>query len=347
MRTQSWCILVALAIALEVTRAHAQPSPDDPALSFEASVPRYALVFANETYPSNPLRSAAKDADVIQRKLEALRFKVIVERNRSASQIKAAIESLRTREVRFARNQHLRPVVVIYFSGHGFESNHTEYLAGIYADTASGRDLRRESLARDFIEDAFAHEAYLIFLVDACRVEQSGDESELPDDTSAQAADYQIDFASHEPIPADQTPASSYEEPERDSPQRIIGFSTWRGDTAAAQDDLDSAEIKPSVYTEALDDALGRTEALIASELADAAAYVQRNYGDLNLYPDQLGYIHIALLDGPNRATQIEADWEAVRSAPTKDSIDSHLMRFPESRHAAAARRWIARPRNE
>ncbi|MFC4314989.1 caspase domain-containing protein [Steroidobacter flavus] len=337
MRTQAWGIFVALALAFGATPA--LPREQDPTLQFEAAVPRYALVFANETYPSSPLRSAAKDAELIRNKLERLQFKVFVEQNKSAAQIKAAIEALRTREVRFARNQDLRPVVLIYFSGHGFRANGTDYLAGIYADTAAGSGMEPESLDRNFIEEKLAREAYLILLIDACRVELSTDEpASFAGDPTDQLAD--------EPIPSDMTAASAYYEPVPDSPERIIGFATWAGDTAAAQETIDSDEIKPSVYTEALNEELGRTEALIGVELANAADAVKLNHPDRLQYPDPNGHIHIMLLDGPTRAAEIEASWEALRLEPTMDSMRKHLLKFPESRHAAAARRWMVRPRD-
>jgi hypothetical protein len=335
MRTKLWLPCFALTLALAATAAFAQAP--DPALAFEAAVPRYALVFANETYPSNPLRSATKDAELIRSKLEKLQFKVSVEQNKSAAQIKAAIEGLRTREVRFARNQDLRPVVLIYFSGHGFRANGADYLAGIYADTASGRGLEPESIERNFIEEKLAREAYLILLIDACRVELTSDEPPLfPAGRTDPLAD--------EPIPEDMTPASAYYEPVPDAPERIIGFATWAGDTAAAQETFDNDEIKPSVYTEALNDELGRTEALIAIELDKATDYVKLKYAHIDQFPDKAGQLHVVLLDGPTRAAEIEASWEALIAAPTRGSMHEHLLRFPESRHAAAARRWMARP---
>jgi hypothetical protein len=347
MRTELRSIVVALAIPFSGGPADAQPLTDERDLSFEASVPRYALVFANETYPTDRLRSAARDADVMQRKLEALHFKVVVERNRSASQIKASINGLRTREVRFARNQDLRPVVVIYFSGHGFEVNGTHYLAGIYAGDTSNPNPQRESLELRFIEDSLAREAYLIVLVDACRVELAGDGQDLPSEVSVRGASQQTDFALNEDIPADQTPASSYDDPGPDSPELVLGRATWSGDTAAAQDDNDTEVIRPSVYTEALDNALGQIEQEIIYDLIAAKDYVDARYGDLKQYPYQEGDIKISLLDSSDRAAKREADWEAVKSAPTRQSINKHLRRFPESPHVAAARRWLARPHSE
>jgi len=334
--------MLAVLASLQHSYAAAQSPPDAPAeLMLEVAVPRYALIFANETYPTNPLPSAAKDADAAERMFRSMGFKVLpIERNRNAVQMKAAINNLRDKEVRFARNQNIRPVVLVYFSGHGFRSDDaTAYLAGIDADTASASSLKDESVMLKYIEQAFSVDSYLILLIDGCRL-RVGDK-----EAAAASKPTQRELAEYEPVAENTAPSDAYDAPDPEAAQQIIGFATSDDRTAAANVDLMTGEVHPSVYTEALEKTLGKAEALIAVELFNASNYVQDNYPKLKQVPVSAGQIAVYLLATAARAAQISADWEVVRKNPNEDLMNRHMRHYPESRFSTAARKWIASAR--
>ena len=124
---------------------------------------RNALIIGNSNYLYfKEIRSCVHDADVMVSDFKDLLFnKVIPYKNLDASAMRDALDD-------FLANYECDSLNVIYFSGHGFNISGDDYIVGTTANT-SNPELNSISI-RSIIEKYAGVHAYVILIVDACRV---------------------------------------------------------------------------------------------------------------------------------------------------------------------------------
>jgi hypothetical protein len=156
---------VQLMVLFSISGARAQSLVDVP----EVTVPKFALVIGNRDYRSYPrVRPAAEDAALIANQLQALHFDVIVRVNLSYDDIIKEILDLKKRTEERA-TEDVRPIALVFFSGHGFVLSGRQFITGIDAGKTRPNDPVFESPAIQYIVDQLAEQDVLIGLFDACR----------------------------------------------------------------------------------------------------------------------------------------------------------------------------------
>ena len=88
---------------------------------------RVALVIGNSAYSANPIPNAANDASDIDEVLRRSGFHTTLVRNATLSQMREATR-------RFANQLSESDVALIYYAGHGIESNRKNYMIPVNAD---------------------------------------------------------------------------------------------------------------------------------------------------------------------------------------------------------------------
>ena len=93
---------------------------------------RIALVIGNDTYKDEPLNNAVNDAASISRKLESLGFKVDTLKNAKLKEMRIALK-------KFSRLAKQKPATdaVLFFAGHGIQSEGVNYLLPVDAERGS------------------------------------------------------------------------------------------------------------------------------------------------------------------------------------------------------------------
>ncbi len=130
--------------------------------------PVFGLVIGNRDYRYlQPLLKTDNDAKLIAKLLSSLDIDTVVRVNLTYAEMISEIVDVGKR-ARAGGQYGIRPLVIVYFSGHGFTSNGRQYIAGLDANLDAD-DLRRHSVALDSIVDILTRDGMLVALVDACR----------------------------------------------------------------------------------------------------------------------------------------------------------------------------------
>ena len=126
---------------------------------------RVALVIGNSAYESAPLQAALVDARSMSETLKARGFTVIDARDATLGQMRAALAQARA--VLGGR----RGIGVLYFAGHGLQSNWHNYLVPVNARIAAPQDIAAEAMDVQEVIDGFkaAGNRMNIVILDACR----------------------------------------------------------------------------------------------------------------------------------------------------------------------------------
>ncbi|MBR1170150.1 caspase family protein [Bradyrhizobium liaoningense] len=105
---------------------------------------RLALVIGDSTYPDadSPLPQMTRDADSLTNALRKDGFLVDALGNATGRDMSRAIDRLKARV-------HLNSVVLVYFGGHGIQSDGQNYLIPVDAKIWSEEDVRRQGLSID------------------------------------------------------------------------------------------------------------------------------------------------------------------------------------------------------
>jgi caspase domain-containing protein len=130
--------------------------------------PVFGLVIGNRDYQFLPsLSKTDSDAMLMAKLLSSLDIDTVVRVNLQYAEMFREISNLGKRAK--AGSPHgTKPLVIVYFSGHGFTSNGRQYIAGLDANPDTD-DLKRHSVALDSIIDTLTPEAILVAFIDACR----------------------------------------------------------------------------------------------------------------------------------------------------------------------------------
>lgn len=128
------------------------------------STERVALVIGNASYPSAPLKNAARDAQAIERTLSRLGFAVTRVENADRARMMRAVQDFR---VRLQRGS----VGFFYYSGHGVEIDGKNFLLPVGAAIRSQEDVLVEALDAGYVvaQMEAAGSALNLVVLDACR----------------------------------------------------------------------------------------------------------------------------------------------------------------------------------
>lgn len=139
---------------------------------------RYALVFGNGAYRhGDALAAPARDAALIARALNARGYHVIVGIDRDLASMREDIAAFQA----MSRDAELR---LLYFAGHGFEFDSTNYLMPVDLPAAitglTEHDVRVNALRLDHLVWELEQDApLLVAVIDACRVPPTRGGAEL------------------------------------------------------------------------------------------------------------------------------------------------------------------------
>jgi len=129
---------------------------------------RVALVIGNSTYKVSPLNNPANDATDITNALNKVGFRTTLIRNATLGQMRDATR-------KFAEQLQSADVALIYFAGHGIESNRKNYMIPVNADLKFEYELTDQAYdAGSWLEmletiKSSNSERVNIVILDACR----------------------------------------------------------------------------------------------------------------------------------------------------------------------------------
>lgn len=152
-------------LAIEA-RESSRPQPSRPASNRNER--RIALVIGNAAYKASPLLNPVNDATDVDNVLKGLGFRTTLVRNASLSQMREATR-------RFADQLSSADVALIYFAGHGIESNRKNYMIPVNAELKFEYELSDQAYDAgtwlDMFENIKSSNANRVNIVilDACR----------------------------------------------------------------------------------------------------------------------------------------------------------------------------------
>ena len=127
------------------------------------SAEKLALVIGNSNYGGSAyLANPINDAKLLQQTLEDLKFKVSYYENLTKAQMDEAI-------YKFSKKVTNNDTALFYYSGHGMQFNHTNYLIPVKAHIAKASQLRSMGVNSNTILDGIINAKLAIILLDACR----------------------------------------------------------------------------------------------------------------------------------------------------------------------------------
>lgn len=156
-------VLIALAPSL----AEAEPKPADKR-TVAPSAPRLALVIGNAGYVKlGALDNPGRDARLMAEKLRQLGFDVTEAVDRGLKGMTADVDEF----ARKIRQRGPNTASVLYYAGHGVESEGINYLVPVDADISKRADIAPQSLSVKRVADrlASAGNQLNVLIVDACR----------------------------------------------------------------------------------------------------------------------------------------------------------------------------------
>lgn len=280
---------------------------------------RLALVVANSSYDVlDPLPSAAVDAARIKERLEALRFDVtLVDSFPSVERLENHVLPAFRDKIREG------DIVVFYFSGHGFSYGPNNFIAPANIPRkVQARELTNAAIPVESLEDFLGKPSpgLLLFLLDACR----------------SIAGFVVPDSSPNAFVA-----KAMAEPSRraDALNVMYAFASKPGFPALTTSEAG----KPSMFTGALSAHIAKPAVEFESLFKDVSAEVffdsgesQRpgitNWSDAYVYLDPSP----AVLAGESE------QWLSALLSQDRRTVSIFLRRFTLSKHADAARQWLA-----
>jgi hypothetical protein len=289
----------------------------------EAEPQRIALVIGNSSYPGvGDITSAELDAQRVRERLGSLGFTVLPARNN----IRTAREFEDYALTELGKAIEPGALVVVYFSGHGFTYGPHNYLAMTdLKKSVTEKELLKLAVPVESIEVYLADRepGMQVVLVDACRTisgfvianPQSGLQLK-------KGADVQ---------PANSIPAISV--------NTMTGYAAWLG--SAAIGSQQSGEM--SLFTQSLVRYIGADDGTFSSQFKEVIADVRQASTD-EQWPGLADWSSTELYLKPSAdvISQEKIAWEAAYTTNSWPDIERFNLRHSLSRHAGAARQWLA-----
>lgn len=161
-------LVAAVLTTLAVSLAAHVLAAGEPKKTVPKQAPRLALVIGNANYVKlRRLDNPARDAHLIAEKLQQTGFEVTEVDDRDIAGMTADVEGF----ARKIRERGPETVSLLYYAGHGLESDGVNYLVPVSADIRKRSDVATQSLSLKRVADRLsaAGNALNILIVDACR----------------------------------------------------------------------------------------------------------------------------------------------------------------------------------
>lgn len=302
---------------------------------------RLALVIGNSAYkaPVETVDNAVLDAQLIGARLRELDFKVEVVPNADYERLVKEIQRMRDERIPAASSRGIPPLVVIYFGGHGFNSDGEGFITGV--DITADTPIRR-SLSLRTVREWLYRNSTLVMLLDTCRTRPPKPEDAKAFDNSDKTVPANvIDPAKEEPAIRSvlrlgirgQKPTV---DPERKNEMRVVLYSFAVLDPGRAAQSYWSGSTEHSAYTESLSNLIGKADDLnfdlrhVESDVFDKTKKAQQptREGDVGqVYPNKT----------EETRKLMEQKWLKVLVKPTIVEINNYILDYPESPYRAAA----------
>jgi len=319
--------LVALAWLAPVPAVHAQAA----SAAFATAAPpeaqrRTALVIGNSSYPNAPLVNAVNDAHAMAEVLREAGFTVLLHTEVDQRRMQLALREFGER-LKAAGGTGL-----FFFAGHGVQIKGRNFLIPAHADIAHEDEVAYAALDAQAVLDKMesAGTGTNIVILDACRNNPFARSMR-----SAQQGLAQMD-----------APVGT-----------LVSFATAPGSVA-----LDNVPgLRNGLFTTHLLEAIRRPAQKVEDVLKQVRGAVLKAssnrqvpwessalVGDFYFHPPRAdagrpapapATAEVAAVD--TRAAVEEALWEAVRDSQSRAEVQAYLNRYPDGRHAGAARRRL------
>lgn len=165
---KSLALLAVVAFAVVMWHGAALSAAGEPKKMVPKSAPRLALVIGNANYVKlGRLANPANDARLIAQELTELGFEVTEKVDRDLKGMSDDIEDFARR----IRERGPDAVSVLYYAGHGLESDSVNYLVPVNADIKRKSDVAASSLSVKRVADRLstAGNQLNVLILDACR----------------------------------------------------------------------------------------------------------------------------------------------------------------------------------
>jgi uncharacterized caspase-like protein len=160
--------LVAILTALAISQSLPSPAAAESRKTVPKSAPRLALVIGNANYARlGSLSNPGRDAHLIAEKLKQVGFDVTEVADRDLKGMTQDVDDFARR----VRERGPETVSVLYYAGHGLESDSINYLVPVNADIRRRSDVAGRALSVKRVAErlAAAGNALNILILDACR----------------------------------------------------------------------------------------------------------------------------------------------------------------------------------
>jgi Caspase domain len=296
----------------------------------EVEVPKYALVIGNRDYDRFPrVPTAVNDAITIANRLHSLNFDVVVRTNASYSDILLEVKELRERIERVA-SENMRPVAVLYFSGHGFIVSGRQFIAGVRVSNTDRDGALRSSAAVQTLIDELANKSILVSYLDACRSDLG-----ITDSAGQRATTSTSDG------PSDMKGLGSMRGAALPSRQEyLIAYANQLGEPVKGF--LMRGDIN-SPYTKILDAHMGDGRDVM-SELYRVHEEVQRLVPNHNPDNDVSMNGKVFLYFSAATLARIRADWTDVSRSPTEEKMRGFVSDYENGPLTYRALQWLQSP---
>jgi uncharacterized caspase-like protein len=286
---------------------------------------RLALVIGNSKYQfTSPLANPGADAGLIARTLEASGFEVMLRNDLSQDDFSNAILEFASKAENLEEGDDGETIALVFYAGHGIQSQGENYLIPVDAQVSGGRDLRRRGISvNSIVEDLAESNAKLkILILDACR---------------------------NNPFPAADRSGARGLAPIKPIDDFIIAFSTDPGNTAKDGDGTNSP------YSEALATFMQKPELTVYEVFGSTYAFVknmtngqQKPSATYQIDGRRLHFTpsRSVAVASPQANTLIGAEpaqqsaavlWEKAKERNTVEAYDAVISRFPDSEEAKRA----------
>ncbi|AXQ27858.1 caspase family protein [Solimonas sp. K1W22B-7] len=298
--------------------------------------PRLALVISTSEYGDHRLSNvsnALNDGRLVAERLVASEFDTVLRENADYESILTEVDDLADRRIRLQKNRRVRPLVVVYFSGHGYRAGDNDFITGSDVNFDSPTE---SSVSVQWIMSRLASDSTAIIFVDACR-------SHL-----AKAID------NEDPLAKAFAPIEDRRE--RESEQILYPTRNWHARngmylfaTEPGKAAWNSAKRSPhnSPFAQQIGVELNKPGVPLASQITGIIKGVGTATEEKQA-PQPVGSVGtVYLLENEESQEEMQQKWNRARTSATLDDVNRYLDDYPAGPWRSAAIEWLDHNKGE